>query len=154
MRIRTRTKPTAALLAVAALAAVTACSSSDGRAVTGGDDSTPTAIPPSVTAATSAPTAGVADDASADVTIDSCAVDAATKIPKAELTVTNHGSDTATYTIRLEFVDGGGTRVAEGAAIANSLAANQQAKETADGTAQVTSDVTCKLAKVQRLAGM
>ncbi|MGW3951918.1 hypothetical protein ACWEKM_13465 [Streptomyces sp. NPDC004752] len=139
-----------------ALSAVTACSSSDGRAVTGGDNSTPTAIPPSVTAATAAPTATVGKDAStsADVTIDSCTVDAVTKIPKAELTVTNHGSDTATYTIRLEFVDGGGTRVAEGAAISNSLAANQQAKETANGTAQVTSDITCKLAKVQRLAGM
>ncbi|MFF0223211.1 hypothetical protein [Streptomyces sp. NPDC004629] len=147
---------TAALLAVAALAAVTACSSSGGPAVTGGDKSTPTAIPPSVTAATGAPTATVGEDASgsADVTIDSCAVDAATKIPKAELTVTNHGSDTATYTVQLEFVDGGGTRMAEGAAIVNSLAANQQAKATADGTAQVTSDVTCKLAKVQRLAGM
>ncbi|GGV95938.1 hypothetical protein GCM10015535_64490 [Streptomyces gelaticus] len=147
---------TAALLAVVALATVTACSSSDGPAFTGGDKSTPTAIPPSATAATGAPTATSGKDASAsaDVTIDSCTVDAATKIPKAELTVTNHGSDTATYTIRLEFVDGGGTRVAEGAAIANSLAANQQAKETADGTAQVTSDVTCKLAKVQRLAGM
>ncbi|MFJ9707648.1 hypothetical protein [Streptomyces sp. NPDC101234] len=147
---------TATLLAVAALATVTACSSSDGPAVTGGDKSTPTAVPPSATAATGAPTAtvGKGGATSADVTIDSCAVDATTKIPKAELTVTNHGSDTATYTIQVEFVDGGGTRVAEGAAIANSLAANQQAKETAGGTAQVTSDVTCRLGKVQRLAGM
>ncbi|MFG3288320.1 hypothetical protein ACGF3G_05850 [Streptomyces sp. NPDC048179] len=138
---------TAALLAVAALAAVTACSSGDGPAVTGGDRSTPAAGAPSATVGKGAAT-------SADVTIDSCAVDAVTKIPKAELTVTDHGSDTATYTIQLEFVDGAGTRVAEGAAIANGLAANEQAKETADGTAQVTSDITCKLGKVQRLAGM
>ncbi|MET9081228.1 hypothetical protein ABZX77_04890 [Streptomyces sp. NPDC004237] len=138
---------TAALLAVAALAAVTACSSGDGPAATGGDKSTPTASAPSAAV-------GKGSATSADVTIDSCGVDAVTKIPKAELTVTNHGSDTATYTIRLEFVDGGGTGVAEGAAIANSLAANEQAKETADGTAQVTSDVTCRLGKVQRLAGM
>lgn len=120
---------TAALLAVAALAAVT-----------GGDKSTPTAGSPSATVGKGAATP-------ADVTIDSCAVDAVTKIPKAELTVTNHGRDTATCTIQLEIVDGGGTRVAEGAAI-------EQAKETADGTAQATSDVTCKLGKVQRLAGM
>ncbi|MFJ3772285.1 hypothetical protein ACIPX0_11345 [Streptomyces sp. NPDC090075] len=147
MHIRTRTLSTAALLAVAALATVTACSSGDGPAVTGGDKSTPTAVSPSAAVGKGAAT-------SADVTIDSCAVDAVTKIPKAELTVTNHGGDTATYTIQIEFVDGGGTRVAEGAAIANSLAANEQAKETADGTAQVTSDITCKLGKVQRLAGM
>lgn len=109
---------TAALLAVAALAVVTAFSSGDGSAVTGGDKSTPTAVPPSATAATGAPTATAGKGAvtSADVTIDSCAVDATTKIPRAGLTVTNQGTDTAAYTVQLDLVDGGGTRVAEGAA--------------------------------------
>ncbi|NEA97630.1 hypothetical protein [Streptomyces sp. SID13726] len=147
MRIRTRTMSTAALLAVAALSALTACSSGDGPAFTGGDKSTPTAFPPTATVAK-------AKQVSPDVTLDSCAIDTATKIPEAELTVTNHGSDTATYTIKVEFVDGGGTRVAEGAAIANSVSANQRAKETAGGSAQVSSNVTCRISGVKRLAGM
>lgn len=132
---------------MAALSALTACSSGGGPVATGGDGSTPTAIPPTATVAKGASVSG-------DVTLDSCAIDTATKIPEAALTVTNHGSDTATYTIRVEFVDGGGTRLAEGAAIANSVAANQQAKETAGGSAQVSSDVTCKITGVKRLAGM
>ncbi|MFE9425954.1 hypothetical protein ACFYNO_23675 [Kitasatospora sp. NPDC006697] len=158
MPTRTRTMSLAAVLATAALAAVTACSSNAGSSAgpgpAGGNGSTPAAVPSSAAAAAGAPKATVAQGGSDDVTIDSCAIDATTKIPQAELTVTNHGSDLATYTIQIDFVDGGGTWLAEGAAIAHSLAAGQRAKETAGGTAQVASDVTCKLADVKRLAGM
>lgn len=140
---------TTALLAVTALATLTACSSNDdGPAFTGGDDNTPTAFP-----APSAPV-GAMTSATGDVKIDSCEVDPATKIPEAEVTVTNSGKDSATYLVQLEFVDGSGTRLAEGAATANSLGAGQKSKQTAGGTAQVTSKVTCRIAKVQRLAGM
>ncbi|MHC5907667.1 hypothetical protein ACVNF4_27825 [Streptomyces sp. S6] len=148
MPIRVTSLPTAAILAVASLAALTACSSSGG----GASSPPPPVAPPK--AATLTGTVGRNTSGSKDVTVDSCSVDAVTKIPSAALTVTNHGTDTATYLVQLEFLDGSGTRLAEGPAIAHSLAAGAAAKETAGGTAPVSTDVTCKLSKVQRLAGM
>ena len=146
MPIRLTSLPTAAIFTAASLAALTACSSS------GGDTSAPPVAPPK--AATLTGTVGQNTSGSKDVTVDSCSVDAVTKIPNAALTVTNHGTETATYLVQLEFLDGSGTRLAEGPAIAHSVAAGGTAKETAGGTAQVTTNVTCELAKVQRLAGM
>ncbi|MET8977136.1 hypothetical protein ABZX85_16085 [Streptomyces sp. NPDC004539] len=151
MPIRIRTLTTAAILAVASLATVTACSSSGGSDASG--DSTPTPMSASSPGGATG-TVGQNTSGSNDVKVDTCSVDATTRMPSAALTVTNHGTDTATYLVQLEFVDSGGTRLAEGPAIVHSLGAGQQAKETAGGTAQVTTDFTCKLTKVQRLAGM
>ncbi|MFC8667807.1 hypothetical protein [Streptomyces sp. NPDC057199] len=90
---------------------------------------------------------------SADVRVTSCAVDAATRLPSAGLEIHNHSSKTSTYGVTVEFRAPNGTRVSEGAALSLTVASGQKVTTTAAGKDQVTQKVTCKVTKVNRIAG-
>ncbi|MEE1735947.1 FxLYD domain-containing protein [Streptomyces sp. BE147] len=87
-----------------------------------------------------------------DVKITSCEVNDATQWPAAKLEITNRSSKDSNYIVQVEFLDKDGTRLGEGTAATNNLAPDQLAKETAQGLAQVTGKVTCKVTKVTRYA--
>jgi hypothetical protein len=87
----------------------------------------------------------------ADVAIESCTVDAI-GFPKAKLRITNHSSGRSDYMIQVNFLDGTGTKVAEGAAISNNIDAGQSAIETAGGLTEVKGALTCKVTDVNRFA--
>jgi len=87
-----------------------------------------------------------------DVKITACVVDSALHWPSAKLTITNRSSKASNYMIELEFVDAKGTRISEGIAATNNLAPGQAAKETAQGTADASGKITCKVTKVTRYA--
>ncbi|MCI3269656.1 hypothetical protein [Streptomyces cylindrosporus] len=90
---------------------------------------------------------------SVDVKITSCAVDSATRLPTARLEIHNHTSKASTYGVTVEFDEPNGTRLSEGAALSLTVAAGQTVKTTAGGSDQVTQKVTCKVTKVNRIAG-
>ncbi|NYI08264.1 FxLYD domain-containing protein [Allostreptomyces psammosilenae] len=87
-----------------------------------------------------------------DVTVDACEVDPDLSWPVATLTVTNNSSETSNYMIDVEFVDASGTRVDEGFAATNDLAAGQTAQVEAQGLTEVPQDVECKVLRVERYA--
>lgn len=99
-----------------------------------------------------APPAAGGDDANGDVEIVSCQVDPTLHWPSADLKITNHSSKSSNYIVNIEFVDDGGTRLAEGIAATNNLAAGQAANVKAAGTAEVKGKVSCKVSKVTRYA--
>ncbi|MGI3229997.1 hypothetical protein ACRJ4B_46010 [Streptomyces sp. GTA36] len=90
---------------------------------------------------------------SADVRVTSCGVDAATRLPSAGLEIHNHSSKTSTYGVTVEFRAPNGTRLSEGAALSLTVAPGQEVTTTAAGKDQVTQKVTCKVTKVNRIAG-
>lgn len=146
-----RTTTTAALLVAAA--ALTACNPTTSTSSGGGTEAkSPAAVPASQPAA--APPAANADDATGDVEIGSCQVDPTLHWPSADLKITNHSSKSSNYIVNIEFVDAGGTRLAEGIAATNNLAAGQAANVKAAGTAEVKGKVSCKVSKVTRYAAL
>ncbi|MEU9960463.1 hypothetical protein [Streptomyces sp. NPDC050982] len=90
---------------------------------------------------------------SADVRVTSCTVDAATRLPAAGLEIHNHSSKTSTYGVTVEFRAPDGTRVSEGAALSLTVASGRKVTTTAVGKDQVAQKVTCKVTKVNRIAG-
>ncbi|WP_420311734.1 hypothetical protein ACOB87_28330 [Streptomyces sp. YS-B37] len=90
---------------------------------------------------------------SADVKITSCAVDPTTQLPLARVEIHNHSSKASTYSVTVEFDARNGTRLAEGAALSLTVAPGQTVKTSAGGLDQVTQKVTCKVTKVNRIAG-
>lgn len=88
--------------------------------------------------------------AEADVSIKACTVEPTTTWPAADLEIVNHSGSKANYIVMVEFVGGDGTRLGEGMASANSLAPGQKAKEKAQGLAETSGKVTCKVSKVSR----
>lgn len=99
-----------------------------------------------------APPAPDAKDAKSDVEIKSCEVDGTLNWPSAGLTITNHSSKSSNYIINIEFVDAGGTRLAEGIAATNNLAAGQAANVKAQGTGEVKGKISCRVVDVTRYA--
>jgi hypothetical protein len=99
--------------------------------------------------ATEAPKKSSADD---DVKLVKCGTDDYGQFPQAELKVTNRSSETSNYLIQVEFLDGDGTRKAEGTAALNNLAPDQSADEKAVGLSKAPADLTCKITKVSRYA--
>ncbi|MGY3199789.1 hypothetical protein [Streptomyces sp. TE5632] len=88
-----------------------------------------------------------------DVEVTRCGMDGTGTFPQAELTVTNHSSKSSNYVISVEFVDGSGTRKAEGTAALNNLASGQAAEEKAVGLSSgVPAELKCKVTKVTRYA--
>lgn len=88
--------------------------------------------------------------ADADVTIKACTVEPTTTWPAADVEIVNHSGSKANYIVMVEFVDGSGTRLGEGAAAANNVAAGQRVKEKAQGLAETSGKIRCKVTKVTR----
>ncbi|WP_455359727.1 FxLYD domain-containing protein [Streptomyces sp. SYSU K21746] len=87
-----------------------------------------------------------------DVKITSCDVEPTLKWPSASVTITNRSSDTSNYIVTVEFLDAQGVRIGEGLAATNNLASGKVAKEKAQGTADATGKITCKVTDVTRYA--
>ncbi|MFF3562051.1 FxLYD domain-containing protein [Streptomyces sp. NPDC002574] len=89
---------------------------------------------------------------SGDVKLIACEIEAFTTWPSAKLTITNRSSKTSNYMVQVEFVDAKGTRISEGFAGTNNLRPGQSAQEVAQGTAEATGKVTCRVTDVTRYA--
>lgn len=87
----------------------------------------------------------------ADVAVESCATDAIGD-PTAGLRITNHSSGRSDYIVSVNFLDGSGTKIAEGTAISNNIDPGQAAVESATGFTQAGGAVTCKVTNVNRFA--
>jgi hypothetical protein len=90
----------------------------------------------------------------ADVELVKCSTDEFGQFPQAELKVTNNSSKTSNYVIQVEFLDGSGTRKAEGTAALNNLASGQVAEEKAVGLSKAPDGLKCKITKVDRYASL
>jgi hypothetical protein len=93
-----------------------------------------------------------AEGPTGDVRIAACEIESFTKWPSAKVTITNRGSKTSNYMIQVEFLDANGTRISEGFAATNNLRPGRIAKETAQGTAEASGRVTCRVTEVTRYA--
>ncbi|MFB7915366.1 FxLYD domain-containing protein [Streptomyces sp. NPDC056061] len=89
-------------------------------------------------------------DAKADVKLSGCEVNSLTKWPSVNAEIVNHGTTKASYVVNVEFVDGSGTRLAEGLAVASDLAPGQKSTQKAQGLGEVAKNVTCKVTDVMR----
>ncbi|MGW4724221.1 FxLYD domain-containing protein [Streptomyces sp. NPDC004291] len=87
-----------------------------------------------------------------DVKIEACAVDPSTKWPSAELLITNRSSKASTYFVNVEFVDASNKRLDEAVVSSSAVAPGQEAKVKAQGLNQITSEITCRITDVTRLA--
>ncbi|MER6396823.1 FxLYD domain-containing protein [Kitasatospora sp. NPDC001603] len=149
---RTTLTITAASLAVLGLAACdpsATTSKPTGPAVEATTPGAPGATVPSLPAI---PTVPGAADATGDVELAGCEVDATLHWPSAQLKVTNHSSKSSNYMIQVEFVDAAGTRIGEGVAATNNLAAGQAATLKAQGATDAKGKVSCKVTNVTRYA--
>ncbi|MGI5397195.1 hypothetical protein [Streptomyces sp. CA-251251] len=68
--------------------------------------------------------------------------------------MTNHSSKDSNYVISVEFLDGSGTRKAEGTAALNNFAPDQTAEEKAIGLSKAPDGLKCKITNVERYASM
>lgn len=93
---------------------------------------------------------GAKTDAAADVKLSKCEVNDLTKWPSVDVEIVNHGDVKSNYIVSVEFVDGSGTRVAEGMAAANNLAPGQKSTQKAQGLGESPTDTTCKVTDVTR----
>jgi hypothetical protein len=137
------------------LAAVSACD--PATTTTTPSKAASKAAVPAASNAASAPAAAVPagdGDKLKDIEIVSCQVDSTIHWPSADLKITNHTSKSSNYMVTIEFVDGSGTRLAEGLAATNNLAAGQAATVKAAGTAEVKGSVSCRVVDVTRYAAM
>ncbi|MFD9035283.1 hypothetical protein ACFVZW_29725 [Streptomyces sp. NPDC059567] len=87
-----------------------------------------------------------------DVRITACQVDAATKWPHADVTVTNRSSKPSDYLVSVEFVVPSGDRVAEAGTTVDHLAPGQVSQGRAQSLSQVTGTVECRVTDVIRTA--
>ncbi|MFI9625437.1 FxLYD domain-containing protein [Streptomyces sp. NPDC052042] len=93
---------------------------------------------------------GAKADAAADVKLSTCEVDELTKWPSVNVEIVNRGDVKSNYIVTVEFVDGSGTRVAEGMAAANNLAPGQKSMQKAQGLGESPADTKCKVTNVTR----
>lgn len=133
-------------------AALTACSST-------ADDGTDTSSKPAASNAAKtddkpAQKKPSADKPEDDVKVTSCGKDDFGVYPQAKVQIVNSQDKDQNYMVQVEFVDGSGTRVAEGAAAANNVAPGQKVVETAAGLAKASGGVECKVTKVTRYASL
>ncbi|MEW5659289.1 FxLYD domain-containing protein [Streptomyces cinereoruber] len=87
-----------------------------------------------------------------DVRITACEVDEANQWARADLTITNRSGKASNYVVQVEFVDASGTRLGEALAAANKVAPGQKVETAAQGLDRITTDVTCRITDVTRLA--
>ncbi|MFE0625851.1 FxLYD domain-containing protein [Streptomyces sp. NPDC058864] len=116
----------------------------DDKGGSGGDSSTVTASPAEN---------GAQKAALGDAKITSCGLNAFSKWPSVELTITNHSSQTSDYQVRVEFVDAGGEHLAQTVANATDLAAGDSIETSAQGSEPQSGEISCKVTEVLRKAG-
>ncbi|MFF2328937.1 MULTISPECIES: hypothetical protein [unclassified Streptomyces] len=85
-----------------------------------------------------------------DVRITGCELDSVTQWPDARVEIVNHSGERASYIVNVEFVDGKGTRHAEGLASVSNLEAGQKSTHKAQGLGEFPGKVTCRVTKVSR----
>jgi hypothetical protein len=140
-------------LTACVLPADTTTAKSTAAPVPATTDSQPAAPAPASSSAAKAPAAPAADDKMKDAEISGCKVDSVLGWPSADVKVTNHSAKASNYIINVEFVDEAGTRVAEGFAATNNLAAGQAASLKAQGTSDAKGKkVSCRVTDVTRYA--
>ncbi|MFJ1846707.1 MULTISPECIES: FxLYD domain-containing protein [unclassified Streptomyces] len=93
---------------------------------------------------------GADASAESDVKLTGCEVNSVTKWPSVTVEIENHSDAQSNYIVSVEFVDGSGTRLAEGIAAANNLAAGQKSEQKAQGIGEAPADTKCKVSKVTR----
>jgi len=87
----------------------------------------------------------------ADVSLDNCAAGAAGWITASGV-ITNNSSKASNYLVSVEFLDGAGTRYAEGVATANGVAPGQRVEYEAPGFTDPRDGTTCRVVSVDRYA--
>ncbi len=88
----------------------------------------------------------------ADAKVSSCSTDAATGLMGATVTITNHGSDQASYLVDVTFQSvGGKQRLDSTVATAEDLAAGQTATVDARALTEPKGRFTCKITSVTRI---
>lgn len=141
-----RTAAKLGITAIIAVAGIVACNPTAGQ--TG---ATAPAVPAGTASTNQA--APVDPGPTGDAKVTSCHVDSDTQWPAATVTITNRSSKTSNYVVSVEFVDGHGTRLAEGTAATNNLAPGQSAHETAQSLDQVNGgSISCRITDVTRYA--
>lgn len=85
-----------------------------------------------------------------DVTITGCSVNGVTTWPAADVEIVNGSGEKSNYIVSIEFLDRSGTRLGEGMAAANNVAVGQKVKAKAQGLAETSGKVTCKVSDVTR----
>ncbi len=85
-----------------------------------------------------------------DVTVTGCTVNSTTTWPAADVEIVNHSGAKSNYIVSIEFLDKAGTRLGEGMAAANNVTPGQKVKTKAQGLADTSGKVTCKVADVTR----
>ncbi|MET9611728.1 hypothetical protein [Kitasatospora indigofera] len=146
-------RTTLAVIAAIAVLGLTAC---DPAATSPTAKSTAAPVPATTAGdpapAGAAPAAAGDGDKLKDVEITNCQVDAVLHWPSAELKITNHSSKSSNYMIQIEFIDTAGTRIAQGVAATNGLAAGQSSVQKAQGAAEAKGQVSCRVIDVTRFA--
>ncbi|PBC69660.1 hypothetical protein BX265_6998 [Streptomyces sp. TLI_235] len=148
-------RPTTLALAACLLAGAAAC---DPTPTSPTQKSTAAAVSaqsagggPSAGGVAAPATAGGADKTQ-DVEIAKCQADTTLHWPSAEVTITNHSSKSSNYLVQVEFLDGSGTRVAEGMAATNGLAPGQKSIQKAQGATAIKDKLSCRVIDVTRYA--
>ncbi|MEE4491599.1 FxLYD domain-containing protein [Streptomyces sp. BE230] len=85
-----------------------------------------------------------------DVTITGCVVNGVTSWPAADVEIVNHSGEKSNYIVSVEFLDKAGTRLGEGMAAANNVAPGQKVRAKAQGLAETSGKVSCKVSDVTR----
>lgn len=86
----------------------------------------------------------------ADVRVTGCTVNSTTTWPAADVEIVNHSGAKSNYVVSVEFLDTDGTRLGEGLAAANNVAAGQKVQTKAQGLADTSGKITCKVSDVTR----
>lgn len=85
-----------------------------------------------------------------DVTVTGCVVNGTTSWPAADVEIVNHSGVKSNYIVSVEFLDKAGTRLGEGMAAANNVAVGQKVRAKAQGLAETSGKVSCKVSNVTR----
>lgn len=89
----------------------------------------------------------------ADAKITSCGLTDFSKLPNAEVTITNHSSATSDYQVHIEFLSTNGEHLGQTVANASGLAAGDEAETSAQGAEPLSGKITCKVTEVLRKSG-
>ncbi|WP_431959781.1 FxLYD domain-containing protein [Actinacidiphila sp. bgisy160] len=133
----------AAIVVVVGGSVAFALNTGDDKGGSGDDSTAVSASPAEADGRTSAP---------GDAKVTSCGLAGFSKWPSAEVTITNHSSETSDYQVQIEFVDAGGARIAQAVATATGVAAGSQETTSAQGSQPAAGDIDCKITEVLRKA--
>jgi hypothetical protein len=132
-----------AIVVVIGASVAIAMTTDDGKDGSGGDSPAVSASPAENTGQKSAP---------GDAKVTSCGLADFSKWPSAQVTITNHSSETSDYQVRIEFVDAAGEQIAQAVANATGLGAGEATQASAQGAAAASGEIDCKITEVLRKA--